>query len=77
MIHLLFKRLYPHLTVNSIEFLPRQMMNENGEWIKDSSAVFVGVGYDEELNFDSIRENGEVSNFLSNFTGYEINVFIS
>ena len=76
MIHLLFKRLYPDLIVKSIEFLPRQTLNENSEWIEDTKSVFIGVGYHEDANFDSIREDGNISTLLSNLTGFEFNVFI-
>lgn len=75
MIHLLFKKLYPHLTVKSIEFLPRQMMNENGEWVEDTKSIFIGLNYHEDVDFDVIREEGDINTLLSNLTGFEFNVF--
>ena len=77
MVRKLFEILYPKLEIVSIEFLPRQKLNENNEWVKDSSAIFIGVKYAEEANFDSIREYNGVTNFLTNLTGFEFNVFIS
>lgn len=73
----MFSTLYPKLVVKSIQILERQQFSENGMWIQDSPAIFVGVGYDDEVNYDSIRENGNVSNRLTDLTGFEFNVFIS
>ena len=73
----MFSTLYPKLVVKSIQILERQQFSENEMWIQDSPAIFVGVEYDDEVNYDSIRENGNVSNRLTDLTGFEFNVFIS
>ena len=77
MVRKIFSKLYPKLVVKSVEFLERQELNENGEWSQDSSSIFVGIGYAEEANFDSIRENGNITDTLTELTGFEFNVFIS
>lgn len=76
-IYLIFNKLYPNIKIKTIEFLPRQMMNENEEWVDDYPSIFIGVGYHEDADFDTIRENGDISEFISNLTGFEVNVFIS
>lgn len=75
-VFLLFEKLYPNLNVKTINFLPRQQLNESGEWIKDTPSIFVGVGYHESANYDSIREDGNISDYLTTLTGFEFYVFI-
>lgn len=75
-VFLLFEKLYPNLNVKTINLLPRQQLNESGEWIKDTPSIFVGVEYHESANYDSIREDGNISDYLTTLTGFEFNVFI-
>jgi len=73
----IFSKLYPNLIIKSVEILERQELNESGEWTKDSPSIFVGVAYADEDNYDSIREDGSITNNLTDLTGFEFNVFIS
>ena len=67
----LFKCLYPEFEIITIEILPRNKY-ENGEWIEDTSSVFVGV----RIN-DGILPNNDVSNTLTELTNREFNVFLT
>lgn len=64
--------LYPELKiiVNEFEILPRQQLNENNEWVKDSDAYFVGVKMTE---FPS--RSSDISETVSLFTSYEFNIY--
>lgn len=75
-VFLLFEKLYPNLEIKTVNFLPRQQLNESGEWVKDSPSIFIGIKYHEDCNYDSIREDGNISEFLTILTGFEFNVFI-
>jgi len=64
--------LYPELKiiVNEVERLPRQQLNENNEWVKDSDAYFVGVKMNNVPNRSS-----DISEIVSIYTGYEFNIY--
>jgi len=65
----IFKILYPDITINSIELLPRNEFIDN-EWKPISSSIFVGIKYNSEVEEKGISEN------LTNLTNYEFNVFL-
>lgn len=64
--------LYPesNIIVNEVEILPRQQLNENNEWVKDSDAYFVGVTITNYLT-----QASSISEVVSLYTGYEFNIF--
>ena len=68
----IFDILYPELNiiVKEIEILPRNQLNENNEWVEDSSAYFVGVTLKEFLSHSS-----DISETVSMYTGFEFNVY--
>ena len=65
----IFKILYPDITINSIELLPRNEYIDN-EWKPTSPSIFVGIKYNSE------GEINDISNILTNLTNYEFNVFL-
>jgi len=65
----IFKILYPDITIDSIELLPRNEFIDN-EWKPTSPSIFVGIKYNSEVVEKGISEN------LTNLTNYEFNVFL-
>lgn len=64
-------KLYPDekIEVVSYEILEKNMLNENGEWVLDTPAVFV------ELRFDSNNQLSlNLTDYFTNFTGYEFSI---
>jgi len=68
----IFETLYKDLEIEikSYEILPRNKLTEQQEWIEDSPAIFVGVNIKGDK-----RETNNLSNTLTNLTGFEFNVF--
>jgi hypothetical protein len=68
----IFDILYPELEIiiKEIEILPRNQLNENNEWVEDTSAYFVGVIIKE---FPS--RSSDISEIVSMYTGFEFNVY--
>lgn len=68
----IFDILYPELEIiiKEIEILPRNQLNENNEWVEDTSAYFVGVILKE---FPS--RSSDISEIVSMYTGFEFNVY--
>ena len=68
----IFETLYKDLEIEikSYEVLPRNKLTEQQEWIEDSPAIFVGVSIKGDK-----RETNNLSNTLTNLTGFEFNVF--
>ena len=64
-------KLYPDkkIEVVSYEILPKNQLNESGEWIPDTPAVFVGVRFNDIDNVDI-----NLTNYFSEFTGFEFSV---
>lgn len=64
-------KLYPDekIEVVSYEILEKNMLNENGEWVLDSPAVFVGLRFH---NNDQLSLN--LTEYFTNFTGYEFSI---
>jgi hypothetical protein len=69
LIEKIFKIMYPDITINSIELLPRNEYIDN-EWKPTSPSIFVGIKYNSE------GEINDISNILTNLTNYEFNVFL-
>ena len=65
----IFKTLYPNVEIITIEILEKNKY-ENGEWVKDSPAVFVTISRVED---DSIYG---ISKTLTNFTSHEFSVSV-
>lgn len=63
--------MYPDekIEVVSYEILPKNQLNEFGEWIPDTPAVFVGLRF-----YNSDRLDINLTNFFSDFTGFEFSV---
>jgi len=68
----IFDILYPELEIiiKEFEVLPRNQLNENNEWVEDTSAYFVGVILKE---FPS--RSSDISEIVSMYTGFEFNVY--
>jgi len=68
----IFDILYPELEIiiKEFEILPRNQLNENNEWVEDTSAYFVGVIIKE---FPS--RSSDISEIVSMYTGFEFNVY--
>ena len=68
----IFDILYPELgiIIKEFEVLPRNQLNENNEWVEDTSAYFVGVILKE---FPS--RSSDISEIVSMYTGFEFNVY--
>ena len=68
----IFDTLFRDLKIEIVtyEILNRNQLNENNEWIEDTPSIFVGVtiGGDQRLT-------NNISNTLTNLTGYEYNVY--
>jgi hypothetical protein len=62
----------PGSKILTYELLPRNQLNENNEWVPDSTAIFVSIKYESDDNND-IR-SGRLSQRLSDMTGYEVNI---
>ena len=69
LIEKIFKIMYPDITINSIELLPRNEYIDN-EWKPTSPSIFVGIKYNSE------GEINDISKILTNLTNYEFNVFL-
>ena len=68
----IFESLFKDLDIEILSYnvLPRNKLNEHVEWGEDSPAIVVGV----KLKGDK-RETNNMSNTLTNLTGFEYNVF--
>jgi len=68
----IFESLFKDLDIEILSYnvLPRNKLNEHFEWVEDSPAIFVGV----KLKGDK-RETNNMSDTLTNLTGFEYNVF--
>lgn len=68
----LFETLFKDLDIeiSSYNILHRNKLNEHFEWVEDNPAIFVGV----KLKGDK-RETNNMSDTLTNLTGFEYNVF--
>ena len=67
----MINKLYPDekMEVVSYEILEKNMLNENGEWVLDRPAVFVGLRFD---NNNQLSLN--LTDYFTNFTGYEFSI---
>lgn len=55
--------------VVSYEILPKSRLDESGEWLPDTSAVFV------ELRFDNSNPlNLNLTDYFTNLTGFEFSI---
>ena len=67
----ILNKIYSGLIITDYTVLPRYQLNEKNEWIPDSSSIFVIVSNDSNnLNMPL----WEISNQLTELTGFEINV---
>ncbi len=68
----MLNKLYPEgkIEVVNYEILERNQLNESGEWVKDSPAVFVGV----KLNGTDTGGIG-LTNYFTDFTGFEFSIY--
>lgn len=68
----IFDTLFRDLKIEIVnyEILNRNQLNENNEWIEDTPSIFVGV----TISGDQ-RLTNNISNTLTNLTGYEYNVY--
>ena len=68
----MLEKLYPEgkIEVVNYEILERNQLNESGEWVKDTPAVFVGV----RLNGTN---TGEIvlTSYFTDFTGFEFSIY--
>jgi hypothetical protein len=68
----MLNKLYPEgkIEVVNYEILGRNQLNESGEWIKDTPAVFVGV------RLNGTDTGGVVlTNYFTDFTGFEFSIY--
>jgi len=63
--------LYPEekIEISSYEILEKNKLNESGEWVSDTPAVFVGLRFD---NNNQLSLN--LTDYFTNFTGYEFSI---
>jgi hypothetical protein len=68
----IFDTLFRDLKIEIVnyEILNRNQLNENNEWIEDTPSIFVGV----TISGDQ-RLTNNISDTLTNLTGYEYNVY--
>lgn len=68
----IFDTLFRDLKIEIInyEILNRNQLNENNEWVEDTPSIFVGV----TISGDQ-RLTNNISDTLTNLTGYEYNVY--
>jgi len=68
----MLEKLYPEgkIEVVNYEILERNQLNESGEWVKDTPAVFVGV----RLNGTDTKEIG-LTSYFTDFTGFEFSIY--
>jgi hypothetical protein len=67
----MLKKLYPNdkFEVVSYEILSKNQLNESGEWIPDSPAIFVGLRF-TDVDLKHIN----LTNYFSDFTGFEFSI---
>jgi hypothetical protein len=68
----MLNKLYPDnkIEVVNYEILGKNQLNESGEWVPDTPAVFVGV----RLNGTNIEGVG-LTNYFTDFTGFEFSIY--
>lgn len=67
----IINKLYPGLIISEYTVLPRFQLNEENEWISDSSAIFVITSNDSNNMNVSLWE---ISAQLTELTGFEVNI---
>lgn len=75
----MFKTIFPDVTINivSYEVFERNQLNENGEWVKDLPAIFIGARFEDKKddNTPGVHPSGfNLTEYMSNFTGHEFSI---
>lgn len=57
--------------ISSYQILPKNYLNNHGEWISDSPAIFIGI---KIINEGEDLKKINLTDFLTDMTGFEFSV---
>lgn len=62
------------LKIVSYTLMDRQQLNESGEWVKDTPAIFIDITFPEDSETNEVLKDLYLTDYLSNMTGFEFAV---